>query len=144
MTALAQALLYAHEYSSALSGNTFASGGLSHQYSCGSRSAHKEAAEVRMSFQLKGRFSCQRRLPWFWGWEGYNNSIYCSLAQSGSAPSPRHAPRHAPLREDGLGNFGKQLISGNNRLVFVPQGVGGVSKGSIYSRLCPRGGLSHG
>lgn len=40
----------------------------------------------------------------------------------GQPPPHRHAPRHAPLREDGLGNFGKQLIGGNNRLkvVFVP------------------------
>lgn len=35
---------------------------------CRSRSAHEEAAEVRMRFRLNGRFSCQRRLQRFGVW----------------------------------------------------------------------------
>lgn len=71
MTALTQALLYAHEYSSALSGNAVALGRLSHpsfRSGCRGRSAHEEAAEVRMCFRLNGRFGCQRRSQWFGVW----------------------------------------------------------------------------
>lgn len=97
MTALTQALLYAHEYSSALSGNTFALGRLSHQSLLVQESARARGGCRGLDvFPIERQIQLSAAVAVVWGLEGYNNSIYCSLALSGSACQPISPPPATP------------------------------------------------